>query len=314
LLRLLSARIRLSRVVPAGLKYNAGGRPKWLKPLPLGPICSRNGACEASAILERVVQPMNDINRTFGAIDARSADTSVNVGLRSFMLGVYQKLALGLALAGGLAFVVGANVFPPLTAFLYEPTVFMIIRFAPMVLLLGAMFLMRRPSPLSSGIFYWTIVSLMGVSLSMWVAGATGTAEVARRGGIVLNPQFIDIAKAFFVTAGAFGGLSLFGYTTKINLRPIGVFASYALIGAVLLGLVSFLFPPSNMFGLLLMGVVLVVSGILIAFDTQMLKQNYFDFQDDTRSLAVMTNQGALHFFISFVNIFQILMSLMSSD
>jgi FtsH-binding integral membrane protein len=257
---------------------------------------------------------MNDFNRTFGAVDARSADTSVDAGLRAFMLGVYQKLALGLAVAGGLAFVVGANLVPALTAFVYEPTVFMVIRFAPMVLLLGAMFLMRRPSPLGSGIFYWAIVTLMGLSLSMWVAGATGTIELSRRGGAVMNPQVIDIAKAFFITAGAFGGLSLFGYTTKINLRPIGVFASYALIGAVLLGLVSLLFPPSSMLGLLIMGVVLVVSGILIAFDTQMLKENYYDFQGDVRSLAVMTNQGALNFFISFVNIFQIMMSLLSND
>ena len=50
---------------------------------------------------------MNDFNRTFGAIDARSADTSVNLGLRAFMLGVYQKLALGIALAGGLVPVSG---------------------------------------------------------------------------------------------------------------------------------------------------------------------------------------------------------------
>ncbi|MBA4338737.1 hypothetical protein [Hyphomonas sp.] len=64
-----------------------------------------------SAIMERVQQPMNDFNRTFGGMDAQAADTSVNSGLRSFMLGVYQKLALGLALAGGLAFVVGSNMF-----------------------------------------------------------------------------------------------------------------------------------------------------------------------------------------------------------
>jgi len=44
-------------------------------------------------------------------MDAQAADTSVNAGLRTFMLGVYQKLALGLALAGGLAFIVGSNMF-----------------------------------------------------------------------------------------------------------------------------------------------------------------------------------------------------------
>ncbi len=257
---------------------------------------------------------MNDMYRGYGVADTGALDTSVNAGLRSFMLGVYQKLALGLALSAGLAYIVGANIIPPLTAFVYQPVVFTVIRFAPLVLLLGAMFLMRRPSPLGSGLLYWTIVVLLGLSLSLWVAGATGTVELARRGGAALNPDFMTIAKAFFITAGAFGGLSLFGYTTKINLQPIGVFAAYALIGVVLLGLVSLLFPPSSVLGLIIMAAVLVLSAVLIAFDTQMLKESYFAFQNDTRSLAVMTNQGALSFFVSFVNIFQVLMSFMSSD
>jgi hypothetical protein len=258
---------------------------------------------------------MNDFNRAFGAqAGAESLDTSVNAGLRSFMLGVYQKLALGIGLAGALAFIVGTNLIPPLTAFVYQPLVFQIIRFAPIVLLFGAMFFMRRPSPLGSAVFYWTIVTLLGLSLSLWFAAASGGMEIGRRSGAALNPSFITIAKAFFITASAFGALSLFGYTTKMNLRPIGVFATFALIGLVLLGLVSLLFPPSGLLEMAIMAGVLIVSGILIAFDTQMLKESYFAFQDDTRSLAVMTNQGALNFFISFYNIFQILMSLLSSD
>ncbi len=257
---------------------------------------------------------MNDFNRAYSAgAGADSMDTSVNAGLRSFMLGVYQKLALGIGLAGAIAFSIGTV--PALTdIFVKNDMVRMFFQFAPMAILLGTMFFMRRPSPMSSGILYWTIVTMLGVCLSIWVAAATGQIEMARRGGQALSPAFVDIGKAFFITAAAFGGLSLFGYTTKTNLRPIGVFAVYAIIGIILLSLVSLFFPPSNMLVLAIQAAVLVLSGILIAFDTQMLKEGYFDFQGDTRSLAVMTNQGALGFFISFYNIFQILMSFLSSD
>ncbi|WP_353256931.1 Bax inhibitor-1/YccA family protein [Hyphomonas sp.] len=257
---------------------------------------------------------MNDFNRTFGAIDTRSADTSVNVGLRAFMLGVYQKLALGIALAGVLAFVVGANFVPALTqAVLFSPLRF-VIQFAPLVLILGSAFLMKRPSPLATGIMYWTIVSLLGLSLSIWVYAATNNVEMASRAGRTMSPEFMTIAKAFFLTSASFGALSLFGYTTKMDLKPIGVFATFAIFGLILLSLVSLLFPPSGFLEVAIMGGVLAISGILIAYDTQSLKMGYFENEGDTRSLAVMTNFGALSFFISFYNIFTILMSMLSSN
>jgi FtsH-binding integral membrane protein len=59
---------------------------------------------------------------------------------------------------------------------------------------------------------------------------------------------------------------------------------------------------------------VLGISGVLVAFQTQELKQSYFVYEGDARSLAVMTNSGALNFFIMFYNMFTILMSLLSRD
>src|SRR6202008_447255 len=57
----------------------------------------------------RVSDPMSDFNRGFSSIPAGRADMAVDAGLRSFMLGVYNKVALGLVLSGVLAFVVGSN-------------------------------------------------------------------------------------------------------------------------------------------------------------------------------------------------------------
>ena len=101
---------------------------------------------------------------------------------------------------------------------------------------------------------------------------------------------------------------------TKMNLRPIGIIAVFALWGIIGISLLSFLFPPSGMMEVLIQVGVLGISGVLVAFQTQELKQSYFAFEGDTRSLAVMTNSGALNFFIMFYNMFTILMSLLSRD
>lgn len=258
---------------------------------------------------------MNDFNRAYSpSAPAGSMDTSVNAGLRAFMLGVYQKLALGIALAGGLAFVVGTNTFPALTEFVLASPFRLVVQFGPIVLILFSAFAMRRPSPLGSAILYWAIVSLLGLSLSVWVFMATMNAEGMSRAGTVYSPTFVTIAKAFFLTASAFGALSLWGYTTKRNLQPLGIIAVFALWGLIGVSLISFLFPPSGMLETVIMVGVLAISGFLVAWETQSLKSGYFAFQGDQRGLAVMTNWGALNFFILFYNMFTIILSFMSSD
>ena len=255
---------------------------------------------------------MNDFNRGFGAVDARTMDTSVNAGLRTFMLGVYQKLALGIALSGGIAFLVGST--PALFGLLVGTPLFYVFQFGPLVLILGSAFLMKNPSPLATGILYWAIVVMLGVCLSIWVAMASAGLSGETRAGTSMSPTFYTMTKAFLLTSSAFGALSLFGYVTKMNLRPIGIIAVFALWGVVGLSLLSFLFPPSGMFELIVQIGVLGISGVLVAFQTQELKEGYYGNEGDARSLAVMTNWGALNFFIMFYNMFTILMSLLSRD
>ena len=255
---------------------------------------------------------MNDFNRSFGAVDARTMDTSVNAGLRTFMLGVYQKLALGIALSGGIAFLVGST--PALFGVLVGTPLFYVFQFGPLALIFGSVFLMKNPSPLATGILYWAIVVMLGVCLSIWVAMASAGMTGETRAGAGMSPTFYTMTKAFLLTASAFGALSLFGYVTKMNLRPIGIIAVFALWGVIGLSLLSFLFPPSGMFELIVQIGVLGISGVLVAFQTQELKEGYYTNEGDTRSLAVMTNWGALNFFIMFYNMFTILMSLLSRD
>lgn len=256
---------------------------------------------------------MNDFNRTYATpgYGRQTMDMSVDAGLRSFMLGVYNKLALGLALAALLAFVAGTV--PAVTQLVFNTPFRYVVQFGPIVLLLISAFAMRNPSPLGSAAMYWSIVSLIGLGLGVWVYAAQTGNVLESRGGRSMAVDFVTIAKAFLITATSFGALSLYGYTTKRDLGPIGSFMIIALFGVVLLSLVSLLFPPSGMLETIIMLAVLVLSAGLVAWETQQLKEGYYSFGGDARSMAVMTNWGALNFFISFVNMFQIILQLLSS-
>ena|SRR6185436_6599150 len=241
----------------------------------------------------------------------RTGDMSVDVGLRKFMLGVYNKLMLGIALAGGLAYAAGS--YEPLTQLVLIGPLSLVVQWGPIALLFGSMFFMRNPSPLATGILYWAIVTLIGLGLGVWVLIAQANLDVATRGGISVSTNFLTIGKAFFITASAFGALSLWGYTTKRDLSGIGSFAVMALWGVVALSVLNLLFPPSGMFEWIIMGAVFLLSAVLVAVQTQQLKQGYYANGGDTRSLAVLTNWGALNFFISFVNMFRIVLMVLSS-
>ena len=121
---------------------------------------------------------MSDFNRGYArTVQADRADMSVDAGLRSFMLGVYNKVALGLVLSAGLAFLTGA--YPPVRDLMFRLSVDgrlagftplgMIVAFAPLVVLLVSGFALRNPTAKSAGVLYWTIVSLIGASLGVIV-------------------------------------------------------------------------------------------------------------------------------------------------
>ena len=94
---------------------------------------------------------MNQFSRP--AYGAGALDTSVDAGLRSFMLGVYNKMALGLLVSGALAFIIGSAMIPALTAAVLSPPLIFVIQFGPIALLFGSMFFMRNPSPMGSAVF-----------------------------------------------------------------------------------------------------------------------------------------------------------------
>ena len=265
---------------------------------------------------------MNEFNRSFptGARTG-SMDMSQDAGLRSFMLGVYNKLALGIAIAGVLAFLGGT--WQPLTDLIFGTPLYLVVAFGPPVLIIGSMFLMKNPSPMGSAILYWAIVSMIGLSLSVYFLMANSGQAFETAGGISQSLNYQTIVKAFLITSISFGGLSLFGYTTKRDLSGIGAAAIMAIwalfIVAMLYMVLPMIFPNVAFFqassGMewLISGGFALLSAILVAWQTQELKEGYYSLAGDGRGMAVMTNWGALNFFIMFVNIFRFVLMLLAS-
>ena len=250
---------------------------------------------------------MTDYDRGYSrAPVAGQADMAVDAGLRAFMLGVYNKMAAGLALSGVVAWLFGnVDAFRQLL-FVTDGAgrlagvtpLYFLVAFAPLVLLLGAGFIMKNPTARGTGALYWTVVLLIGASL----------------GSVFLRYTDSSIAQTFFVTAAAFGALSLFGYTTKRDLGPIGSFLIMGVFGLIIASIVAMLLPGPNaglVFAINALGV-LIFAG-LTAYDTQRLKLTYYQLGGDQQAMSVATNYGALSLYLNFINLFQFLLSFMGN-
>ncbi len=248
---------------------------------------------------------MSDYHFQTRSIPAGRADMAVDAGLRSFMLGVYNKMGLGLLLSGAIAY--GVAVTPALLQLFFGGPQAYVVLFAPLVLILISSFVMRNPSPTGANIIYWGVIATMGLSLGLTVAIYAGAGANG----------MITIVKALLVTAATFGALSLWGYTTKRDLTGWGTFLYMGVVGMILASLVNLGFaafgggPITGLdFAISVLGV-LIFSG-LTAYKTQMIKYMYYDLGGDQRAMSVGTTYAALGLYITFINLFLSILRLMS--
>ena len=222
--------------------------------------------------------------RTMTPAQARTAE--VDVGLRSYMLRVYNLMSLGVAFTGAIGFLVASNV--------------------AAVQAVSSMF----------WIFFIGILGMGWFAPKIMMSKSVGAAQAcfwvyAGLWGAVLGPTFyvygqIDpmmIVRAFFITAATFAGLSLFGYTTKKNLGPMGAFLAMATIGILIALLVNVFFVQSSGFDMILSIVVVLVFAGLTAYETQAIKQMYYagDGHDVESRKAIF---GAFMLYGSFITLF----------
>ena len=221
----------------------------------------------------------------------------IDVGLRDYMMRVYNYMASGLALTGIAAYVVGNT--PALFELFFQvgprggaaPTLLgWVAIIAPVIMVFGlSMGINRMRASTAQGLF-WVYAGLMGVSLSSIFAVYTG----------------VSITRTFFITAASFGGLSLWGYTTKRDLTGFGSFLIMGLFGLVIASVVNLFLASSMMQFIISVAGVLIFAG-LTAYDTQKIKEMYWQ-SDDGELASKKAVMGALTLYLDFINLFILLL------
>jgi hypothetical protein len=223
------------------------------------------------------------------AVSSPVAVDRIDEGLRSYMLQVYNYMGLGLALTGFVAYFAAASGF--YLAIAQTPFIWLVM-LAPLGLVF---FLSARIQKMSVGaaqISFWGFAALMGLSLAFVFLAFTGAS----------------VARVFFITAGTFGAMSLYGYTTKRDLTAWGSFLFMGLIGIIIASLVNiFLVSSALQFAISVIGVIVFVG--LTAYDTQQIKEMYYE-GDGSDVMTKKTIMGALRLYLDFINLFIMLLQL----
>jgi FtsH-binding integral membrane protein len=234
----------------------------------------------------------------------------IDEGLRAHMNKVYGTMSVGMLITGAAAWAtaglavtseptayqIGANEY--LTGFgyaLYASPLKWLVIFAPLIFVFAFSAMLNRMSAATAQVVFWAYAAVMGLSLSSIFLVFTGTS----------------IAQVFLITAIAFAGLSLYGYTTKRDLTALGAFLMMGVIGLIVAMIVNlFLQSDGLTFAISALGV-LIFAG-LTAYDTQNIKATYVAHaaHGDAEWLGKAAIMGALQLYLDFINMFMFLLQL----
>lgn len=240
------------------------------------------------------------------------ADAAIDEGLRAYMLKVYNLMAVAMVITGIAAFGVfslatttdpsaavatlaNGKMLTQLGVTLFVSPLKWVVMLAPLALVFFLSFRVDRMSVATAQATFWAYAALVGVSLSTIF--------------LVFTSQ--SITQTFFVTAAAFGALSLYGYTTKRDLTGMGSFLIMGLFGLIIAMLVNlFLQSSALQFAISAIGV-LIFSG-LTAYDTQKIKEMYWE-GDDVLVAGRKAIMGALTLYLDFINLFTFLLQFLGN-
>ncbi len=222
---------------------------------------------------------------------AQAEAAAVDAGLRAYMLRVYNYMCVALALTGAVAFFVSAG--PTLLQAIYGTPLMWVVFLAPLGMVF---FLSARIHKMSAGTaqtMFWIFAGLVGLSLASIFIVYTGAS----------------VARTFFITAGAFAGLSLVGYTTKKDLSGMRTFLFMGVIGLIIAMVVNMFIGSSGLQLLISVVGVLIFAG-LTAYDTQQIKLMYYE-ADSGEVATKKSIIGALRLYLDFLNMFIFLMHIL---
>jgi FtsH-binding integral membrane protein len=237
----------------------------------------------------------------------RAADTAavLDAGLRAYMLRVYNWMTSGLVLTGIVAY--GISSVPALYELFYPlqmtpvgprnvPGVLAYVAmFSPLAFILVLTFGVNRLSKTAVQALFWAFCVAMGASITNIFKVYTGQS----------------ITQVFFVTAGTFAAMSIYGYTTRTDLTKMGSFLIMGLIGIIIAGLVNIFVGSSALhFAITVIGVFVFVG--LTAYDTQRIKADYLQYAyaygpEEAGKRSVFDSLSLL---LNFINLFMLLLQL----
>ena len=219
--------------------------------------------------------------------------TTNDIGLKQYMLSVYNNLALGLILSGLVSYFIATT--PELSSFFYTGIQSWLFMVMPLVIVMFISFSYEKLSLSSLKTLYVGLTIVMGISLST----------------IFSQYKMGNITEIFFITASTFLVTSLYGYTTKRDLTSIGNIMIMGLYGIIIALIVNmFLMNSAMSYVISCVGVVVFVG--LIAWDTQRIKDYYYKLDAVDHDKAGII--GALNLYLDVVNLFLDLLHLGGND
>ena len=227
------------------------------------------------------------------------ASTNVDMGLRTYMLRIYKYMCLALVLTGGIAYFAGTspeflNMMVTQSEAGIKPTgLFYVVALAPLLPWAVYFFSRGRMSYQATHMVFWSYAALLGLSLFTIFLMYTGES----------------IIRVFFISSAVFGGMSLYGYTTKRDLSGVGSFLIMGMWGLIIASLVNMFLQSSALYFALSFAGVAIFTG-LTAYMNQQLKQIYYTVAGNAEEEGKAAVTGAMTLYITFINLFLYLLRL----
>jgi uncharacterized protein len=249
---------------------------------------------------------MSDFNPNVAARGvAADRALAVDAGLRAHMIRVYNYMAAAVGVTGVIAWLTfqmaattnaaGQVTLTPLGQTLFGSWMVFVLMLAPLALVFYLSFRIDRLEAGTARLLFFVYAALLGVSLATIFIAYTETS----------------ITRVFFISAAAFGALSLYGYTTQRDLTGMGSFLIMGLFGVIIASLVN-LFLASSMLQFIVSVVGVLVFAGLTAWDTQRLKNEYiYGYAGEGDMAERSAILGALSLYLNFINLFTLLMQLL---
>ena len=244
-----------------------------------------------------------EFNKQRSAVRSSASEAIIDQGLRAYMLKVYNYMGSGVLLTGVIALMFfkmavvtsdGGEIIG-LTNFgnsIYNSGLKWVIMLAPLGVVFYMSFGIAKMSAAKAQTTFWVFAALMGASLSSIFLMYTGAS----------------ITRVFFITAGTFGAMSIYGYTTKKDLTKLGSFLMMGLFGIIIASVVNIFMKSTMMYFVIsILGVLIFVG--LTAYDTQKIKNMYMA-SDSGELMGKKAVMGALTLYLDFINLFIMLLRL----